>query len=488
MKAVSGQNRGTEYWTKRISNQEIPALCSTVRELEKLAGDDVSSLAKLGRSVMHDNALTSRILRVANSAIYNKGNNQISTVSRAAVVLGFDTIRNICITAKMLTSLLESKNLSPEVYQRLLKLMAQSFQSAMIARMMLGEHEESSREEAFIASLLYRIGEVAFWSLGDEQTVHIDKLLTDSNDENTKALIMHEMGTSFHQLSQGVARNWGLGDLLVKSLTDPLSRTTEIRCIYVSDQLAEIISAKKLDKTKLQKTLAQAASLVGVDQQQFIQRFIQCNQQTHKLAEAYGAKDIVEFIANGQDVIDKIADDESNEVISFEPNLSFQMAQIRHLTHAIINKTDFNKVMQIALDGILKGIGVDRCGVWLISRDRKFLEPRVLMGYGETEFKHHFHVSLKQQAGIFSECIEQKQNLLVSEKKLPFIASELELKLQELLPSQGFMIAPLMVESKVLGLFYADRHTAESGFNESDFESFCHLIQLANLSFTTSMK
>ncbi|WP_438811604.1 HDOD domain-containing protein, partial [Shewanella algae] len=48
----------------------MPALCSTIRTLEKLAKDDVSSMAILGRSIMHDNALTSRILRVANSAIY----------------------------------------------------------------------------------------------------------------------------------------------------------------------------------------------------------------------------------------------------------------------------------------------------------------------------------------------------------------------------------------------------------------------------------
>lgn len=74
--------KGAEYWTKRISEQEMPALSSTVKTLEKLAKDDVSSLAILGRSVMHDNALTSRILKVANSAIYNKG---ISQIGRAHV-------------------------------------------------------------------------------------------------------------------------------------------------------------------------------------------------------------------------------------------------------------------------------------------------------------------------------------------------------------------------------------------------------------------
>lgn len=169
--------KGAEYWTKRISEQEMPALSSTVKTLEKLAKDDVSSLAILGRSVMHDNALTSRILKVANSAIYNKGISHVTTVSRAAVVLGFDTIRNICITAKLLSSLLENKGLSEPVYHRLLTLMARAFQAAMLAKMMLKDHDEELQEEVFIAALLYHLGESAFWSMGGETTEQLDARL-----------------------------------------------------------------------------------------------------------------------------------------------------------------------------------------------------------------------------------------------------------------------------------------------------------------------
>ncbi|WP_139379812.1 HDOD domain-containing protein, partial [Zoogloea sp. LCSB751] len=74
---------------------------------------------------------------------------QISTVSRAAIVLGFDAVRNICITAQLLSSLLESKNLSPSVYQRLIKLMAKAFQAAMLTRMMLSHYDDDIQEEAF---------------------------------------------------------------------------------------------------------------------------------------------------------------------------------------------------------------------------------------------------------------------------------------------------------------------------------------------------
>jgi HD-like signal output (HDOD) protein len=81
--------RGTDAWIERISVQEMPALCATVRMLEKMAQDDNMSLADLGKSILHDNGLTTRILRVANSVTYSRGSNQVTTISRAVVLLGF---------------------------------------------------------------------------------------------------------------------------------------------------------------------------------------------------------------------------------------------------------------------------------------------------------------------------------------------------------------------------------------------------------------
>ncbi len=237
------KSKGVDYWTKRISDQEMPALCSTVKTLEKLAKDDVSSLGLLGKSVMHDNALTSRILRVANSATYNKGQSQVTTVSRATVVLGFDTIRNICITAKLLSSLLESEGLTEAVYQRLIKLMARAFQAAMLAKMMLRDHEEELQEEVFIASLLYHLGESAFWSIGSDEAISLDAAMEQCADSKDEKMVIREMlGTSFNKLSLGIARSWGLGDVLLKSLSNPNERTPEIRSIFLANEISEILA------------------------------------------------------------------------------------------------------------------------------------------------------------------------------------------------------------------------------------------------------
>mgnify|MGYP003669203222 FL=1 len=481
------QQKGADYWTKRISDQEMPALCSTVRDLEKLAKDDVSSLSLLGRSVMHDNALTSRILRVANSATYNKGINPVSTVSRAAVVLGFDTIRNICITAKLLTSLLENKHLSESVYQRLLKLMAQSFQAAMLARMMMSDRGESLREEVFIASLLYRIGESAFWSMGGELTEQLDKKLLATDDKiEQSSLIRTELGTSFTQLTQSIARSWGLGEVLIKSLAQPDERMPEIRCIFLADKLSEIVSQPKVNAEELHKRLSQAAEMLDISVDEFTEKFIDCSEITHKLAIEYGAKAIVSYLPNTADVLEHVdAPIELTEIR--QTNQGYQLSKLRQLTHYAVVKTDFNQIMHTTLEGMLTGVGLDRCGVLLLSPSRKLLQPRVMMGDGAELLKQAFVIELDDPRSVFTQCIGQKKSVWVNAPTSKECKVQIDDVLVERFSQNGFLLAPLFVGQKVLGLFYADRQGTGRCFEQEDFDSFTHFSELANVCFGVSM-
>lgn len=481
------KSKGVDYWTKRISDQEMPALCSTVKTLEKLAKDDVSSLGLLGKSVMHDNALTSRILRVANSATYSKGQSQVTTVSRATVVLGFDTIRNICITAKLLSSLLESEGLTESVYQRLIKLMARAFQAAMLAKMMLRDHDEELQEEVFIASLLYHLGESAFWSTGCDEAVALDASMSESDDnKEEKAIIREMLGTSFNKLSLGIARSWGLGDVLLKSLSNPNERTPEIRSIYLANEISELLAKDNPPPQELQLRLKQAADMLDIEVDELKGRMLRCSNATKKLAEAYGAKVLVDYLPNPNHLKRDLTANIHAPVIRM-PNMNIQLKKLRELTLCAISKADFNQVITITLEGILEGVGVDRCGVLLLSPNRKRLQPRIALGEGAEKMKNEFIIALEQPQCLFCDSIELKQPMFVDDPESPkwrlYMDAELKLKVS----ATGFMIAPLVIEGKVIGMFYADRASSERTLTQSDFEHFTHFTQLANVCLGASM-
>ncbi len=483
--------KGVDYWTKRISDQEMPALCSTIRDLEKLAKDDVSSLASLGRSVMHDNALTTRILRVANSAIYNKGTSHVTTVSRAAVVLGFDTIRNICITAKLLTSLLENHNLSESVYQRLIKLMAHSFQSAMISRVMLKDYDEALREEVFIASLLYRIGESAFWSIGGDFVDHLDQaLLACDSPKQQKVIVREKLGTSFSQLTQSIARAWGLGDVLTTSLSHPDERMPEIRSIFLANEITDALNQPHVNAEKLNELFTAAAEIQNISLEQCKARLSRCAEATIRLAEDYGAIELVQHLPDTAEIISTL--DKPEPLQQFrEANLVLQLKKLRELTEFAIHKADFNQVVQTTLEGVLDGVGVDRCAVMLLSPNRKQLSPRIAFGDDADKFKQQLLIEMSGDSNPFLQSINSKKAkwLYEFDERAPadmeaFIGSDFDLSQFK----HGFMVAPIVVNDKAIGLFYADKQFSARQLTQQDFDSFCHLTQLANLCFGLTVK
>ncbi|KIO36336.1 HDOD domain-containing protein [Shewanella sp. cp20] len=478
--------KGAEYWTKRISEQEMPALSSTVKTLEKLAKDDVSSLAILGRSVMHDNALTSRILKVANSAIYNKGISHVTTVSRAAVVLGFDTIRNICITAKLLSSLLENKGLSEDVYQRLLTLMARAFQAAMLAKMMLKDHDEELQEEVFIAALLYHLGESAFWSMGGETTEQLNARLNQVDEKEASAVVREVLGTSFTQLSMGIAKNWGLGEVLVKSLSNPNERTPEIRSIYLANKISELMASDSKDITELNHRIKQAADMLDLEVGEFKGRMIQCSHATRKLADTYGAKVLVAFLPDTHQLT-LAAEPEDEPVKVREFNVELQLKKLRELTDCAINKANFNEVITITLSGLLDGIGMDRCAVMLLSPNRKRLQPRVVVGENSDKMKNEFVVELNLDKNVFGESVDLKKPLFIDNPGSEKWRLYTDEALRRHTSPMGFMLAPILVDNKVIGLLYADRHSSERKLVDADFDRFTHFAQLTNLCLSVSV-
>jgi hypothetical protein len=340
--------------------------------------------------------------------------------------------------------------------------------------------------------LLYRIGESAFWSSGGPFIDEIDaKLLAIDDPSELQNIIRNELGASFNQLSQGIARSWGLGDVLLKSLTHPDVSMPEIRCIFLADKLAELVAQPKVNQPLLDLRLKQAAEMLDVSVEDFTVQLSRCSQATHKLALDYGAKPLVEFIPNVEQVFQQL--DEPPEVESMrETDLNYQLTKLRQLTQYAIQKTDFNQIMQTTLEGVLLGVGVDRCGVLLLSPNRKLLQPRVMMGDDSDAMKAAFLIELDDHKSAFSLCVTEKKPHWVasssaqSDSQLSGISVCSDNLLQRL-SKEGFIIAPLMVGAKVLGVFYADRHFSFRRFEQSDFESFVHFSQLANVCFTQSM-
>jgi len=75
---------------------QLPALPTVVAELLASFGNEDVDIALLAQQISHDQALTARLLRVANSSFYGL-QSRISTINEAVVVLGFRAVRSMVL-------------------------------------------------------------------------------------------------------------------------------------------------------------------------------------------------------------------------------------------------------------------------------------------------------------------------------------------------------------------------------------------------------
>ena len=74
--------------------QDFPAISSNITDInQKTSGSAKSSASELSNMILKDYALTTKLLRLVNSSFYGQFGGEITTVSRAVVILGYEQVR-----------------------------------------------------------------------------------------------------------------------------------------------------------------------------------------------------------------------------------------------------------------------------------------------------------------------------------------------------------------------------------------------------------
>jgi putative nucleotidyltransferase with HDIG domain len=136
--------------------EDLPALPLVVTQVIRLTEDPDSTAQDLNAVISRDQALTAKVLRLANSAYYGFPR-RIGTVTEAVILLGFNTIRNLVLAASV-SNVLQRE--APGYQLARGELWRHSLASAMAARLLARKARFRAAEEAFVAGLLHDIGKL----------------------------------------------------------------------------------------------------------------------------------------------------------------------------------------------------------------------------------------------------------------------------------------------------------------------------------------
>ena len=453
----------------QIRQRDMPAFGRTVDSIRDLAEDEKASATTLAEIILRDAALTTKVLKLANSAFFNPARAQINTVSRALVVLGFDAVANMALSLMLIDALLGTG-----VRDRVVAEMARSFHAAVQARTIATLRGDPNPEEVFISALLGKVGEMAFWCFGEEAAQSLDAALTTGVPPEVAE--QNVLGFRLRQVTAGLVREWRIGGLLTSLIERGEQAGEREASVALAQSLARAAEAG-WDSTNARDVMKRIEKHVDTPLDELLPMFAENALAAAQAATAYGAFEAARLIPT---IDARKFEEEDQDEEPAGPNPGLQLKILRDLSMLIAGKPNLNELLTLALEGIFRGIGMDRALFAMVSGDRQQLVGKGALGNGGSALCRAFQFTLDGSPGeLINSVILKHENFCVGH------AFEAPVRLDRLTRAGGmapFAIAPIMVQGRAIGCFYADKVKGEPLSND-DAQSFLLFVQQASLGF-----
>lgn len=481
-------------WVSLLNEKEMPVFAQTAKTLSGVAASRESSASELSSVILQDPSMTARILKAANSFFYNPSRREINTITRAVVLLGFESIRSLCMSIAMVESLGKGKQ-----RDRMAQEMAHSFHAATQARTFAEKRKDKSPEEVFVATLLLNIGKIAFWCFADDDAERLEAAMSKPGvtaEQAEKSVL----GFPLRELTRGLSKEWQLGGLLENTLAGKEGSDPRIRNILLGYEVAEN-AENGWQSAELKRTIERVADVLYLPVETATKMVEENARQAVKIADSYGARGIApripQPVVTRNIDIERISKTEAEDILvagldSFpEPDPMLQLRILRELAGAIEAGIDLTTLLDMTMEGIARAVGLDRVVFAMISPDRKILRARHSMGWDALELKQTFVFDiLPESANLFREILDEQESIWLNDDSPTAIKGLVTPKMHEICGNQPFFAMPTIVNGRPIGLFYADRRPSKRPLDAELYTQFKHFCQQAaiGISFMSRKK
>ena len=190
---------------QKIRNTDnLPSLPTVAVEVLRLSRSDNASIDELVEVIQQDPALTGKILKTVNSALFSIPR-EIGSLKQAVSLLGLRSVKVMALSFSLVDTLrgAENKGFDFESYWR------RSLSSAIAAKLIAKTVDPQQADEAFVAGLLCDLGMIAVWRCDPE----LYRSVFDACTKGNRSLVEVEteiLGISHARLNRELLQSWSL--------------------------------------------------------------------------------------------------------------------------------------------------------------------------------------------------------------------------------------------------------------------------------------
>jgi eukaryotic-like serine/threonine-protein kinase len=488
-KVEAGQGATLEFLLRRMRHKsDFPAMSDSVVRIQNMALSETESVSSVTNEILKDVALTNKLLRMVNSAHYARGGN-ISTVSRAVSLVGFNGIRNMALSLVLLEHMQDKAHAAQLKEEFLRSLMAGS-----IAGELCPVLRES--EEAFIGSMFQNLGRLLAQFYFPEEASQIRSRILNQREPMTEAAASaHVLGLSYEDLGIGIAKAWGLPPGIQRCMhkpvgapptSTPVDPTERLRWIALaSNEMADVLlhSDPKDVEARLQTLNRKYVQALGVSGKDMQAATLKARKKMVDLAAAMEIRvqpqtAAARLLQAPQEAAPPAASPATDNLGHFElhatqsevpaPNAqpaptSSQVADtlaagIQDITNAMVDDFKLTDVLRMILETMYRAMGFDHIIFCLRDAKTETMTGRFGLGNGVENYVKDFRVALKAATpDLFGVVCIKGADTMISDATEPRIATRLPAWYRSRINAPTFLLLPVQIKGAPFGLIYADK-------------------------------
>ncbi|MBN9475436.1 MAG: histidine kinase [Bordetella sp. SCN 67-23] len=448
-----------KLWSRINERGDFPLLSDSLRAtISAMKGDD-HDITALAQIVLSDFTLTQRVIRLANSAMYMAFGGNITTVSRALVVLGIEAVGHLVLGLKLVDHFQQS-HLQLQRLDAKLEL-NRAMLAGCVARRVCEVRELLTSEEAVVCTLMRQLGKLlCIFYLESEWTQIREHALEYRRTEDEVSAEV--LGISFEELAEDAAERWGLPAVIRRGMEpfdlaglpadqdivldhDPWLRAVASFSVQMSRSMTIAGGDVELRERRMRETVQRYARALAVESELLYEIM---EELTRERASQ-------RFI---QEIDDLHAESTQGGSHNAERTLREGMRDLRSLP----SEHHLGPVLAMASEAMLAGMQFSRTIVFVRDPRRHTFEARLGFGRGIEQLLPQLRFNEIFSVDVFHLAITNSVGIFIENACDPKFSVHIPRWFRDAVPdSHAFVLLPVRADKDTVALIYGDWNSAQ---------------------------
>ena len=518
-------SKTSKFTAKQLLNRmkdqsDFPAVFQHITEINSMTSPlSNCSANELACIILKDYSLTCKLLKVVNSAMYHQFSGQISTISRAVVILGFEQVR-ITATGLMFFAHLQDKSTAHHVKEAILS----SFLSGILAQDLSQYLKMEDWEDHFICAMFHNFGRLlVMYYFPDKYKEYLGLV---AEGELTEKAMQKTLGTTFDDLGMEVANLWHLPQLIIngmkvispqeiKNKNEKIDRHR--RMANFANELCDITINYSPDQrqNQLRIVLKKYKDAYDILEEDMIKIMDSALVKVRDFADVLNLKqsdlckldqrsfkvqsdlDSINTLQEPTITIDSTAIPERFKIsteappspnsTSIKSREQLLLDAIQEISNIMLDDFDLDTVLTMIMETIYRGIGFNQVLILFYNSKTNIMQPRFGFGQDIKELLTEFSFPVqKSSRDLFNLALSEGRDLNIDNITAPDVNQLKPTWFKGIIFAPCFVLYPVIVNKRSIGLIYGAHISPDRHLNQHQLDTLRTLRNQAALAIKLS--